>query len=336
MKMKNLIVAICAIIMPLSSCAAIDLLSIVNQTGPLNSGIAKNLLSCCYLHNPNLLNKSTVNVDEIKQINGNTVFLCSIKNESLPTEYYIATINNRHGLVVDGVMLGHNGDSRILAIEDPRGEMRYAPKPELEFEFNGDTVKVVRHYDFFSTMRGGRTFEKYGTIITPFLVATDGKISRLNVTTKAIQRIGDANYLSKDHKLPVTEQTTGEFYPPGMQVLEIEQQPASSKINAKNINGLATEKMKIIERYGEKFKENSETLSVIEFGKWTFNQGMRDSNEFLTWIAENSNTENFTHFIEACASDNNNGELQWLKDKVDSLKNKKARKWWQKWIKNNL
>lgn len=337
MKMTKFITAICAIIIPISSFAAINLLSIVNKTGPIDSGIAKNLISCCYLHNPIVLYNATVNVDEIKQINGNTVFLCSVKYESsLLTEYYITTINNRHGLVVDGVMLGHTGDSKILALEHPRGEMRYDPELELTFEFDADTIKVIRQYYYFSTLRGGDTFEKRGKIITPFLVAADGKIIRLNVITTAIQRTGDANYLSKNRKPTVTTETSGEFYPPGMQVLNIEQQPASSRINTQNINGLAAEKLKITERYDENAKENCETRTVMEFATWIFNIGMRDSNEFLTWIAHNPKTENYTHFIEACASDNANGELKWLKNKVDLLKDKKARKWWQKWIKKNL
>ena len=74
----------------------------------------------------------------------------------------------------------------------------------------------------------------------------------------------------------------------------------------------------------------------MEFAKWSFNLGMRHSNEFLTWIAGNPDKEKFTHFIQAVASENENNELVWLKECVKKLKDKKARKWWNKWIKENL
>ena len=107
------------------------------------------------------------------------------------------------------------------------------------------------------------------------------------------------------------------------------------------LNDQASEMMRIVEQYkgkygGEEPPENSETLSLIEFARWSFNQGMRHSNDFLTWIAQNPKSENFTHFIEACASDDSTGEMQWLNNKVKVLNDKKARKWWQKWIKENL
>ncbi|MBQ2164906.1 MAG: hypothetical protein II445_10420, partial [Muribaculaceae bacterium] len=62
----------------------------------------------------------------------------------------------------------------------------------------------------------------------------------------------------------------------------------------------------------------------------------RHSNDFLTWIARNPKDENLTHFIEACVEDNTNGEREWLKSCVKNLKDNKARKWWEKWIKENL
>jgi len=335
MNMKKLNAVIFAIILPLSSFAAIDLLSIISQTGPIDSHLAQNLLSTCYMHNPQQLTQATTNVDELKQINGNTVFLCSVKYKSLPTEYYLTTISNRHGLVVDGALLGYNGDSKILILEHPNDEMVYQPTPELNFEYNSDTVKVIRKYIYFSTMRGGKTFEKKGTIIMPFVIGSDGKINKLQPNTFAIQTTGDANYLSTDREPTVTTTSIGEFYPPGMQVLSIAQQPASTRLDINNLNEIAEQKSQLIEQYGENAKENSETLSIMEFARWTFNQGMLHSNDFLTWIANNPKEQHLTQFIDACASDNTNGELQWIKDKVKSLKDKKARKWWQKWIKKH-
>ncbi len=336
MRIKNFITLMCAFVLPMSSSAAINLMSLVRKAGPIDGHIASNLLSHCYMHNPMLLKQAAVNVDEIKQINGNTVFLCSIKHESLPTEYYIATIGNRHGLVVDGAMVGHNGDSQILAIEHPNGEMRYEPEADLKFDFNSDTIKVLRTYDFFSTARGGKTFEKHGTICKPFVINAEGKIEALKATATAIERTGDANYLSKNRKPTTTRNTSGEFFPLGMDVLNIAHQPANSNIDMNSLNNLAATMMKIIEQQGENAKENAETLSVVEFASYSFNLGMLHSNDYLTWIARNPKIEKLTYFVNVCASTDECGERQWLNDKIDNLKDKKARKWWQNWIKKNL
>lgn len=337
MKTIKSLATIAAIVMPFCSFGAIDLLSIVNKTGPLNSVFADDMLGYCYLHNPQVLKNSEVNVDKIWKINGNTVFLCEVKNKTLPTEHYITTIGNKHGLVVDGAMIGQNGDSKILKIVVPRDEMLYQPQMNITFEVCGDTIKAKRSYDFFSTARGGRTISKSGTIYNCFVINDDGKILQLPPTATAIETIGDANYLSENHKLPTSSTTKGEFFPLGMAVLTMAQRPASMELDMEQLNNnLATHMRQLIDKHGENAKETPETLSVMEFAIWSFNLGMRHSNEFLSWIAMNPNKEMFSHFIAAFVSDNPNGEAEWLKENVNQLKDKKARKWWLKWIKNNL
>ena len=85
------------------------------------------------------------------------------------------------------------------------------------------------------------------------------------------------------------------------------------------------------------YDENTpEALSIIEFTKWSFNLGMRHSDQFLTWIVKEEEQERFTYFFDTVASKNENNELNWLKENVKKLKDKKARKWWEKWIKENL
>jgi hypothetical protein len=341
MKTKLLSV-LCTLLLPLTSTGAINPFSLTISNNPLSSTVATELLGKVYMHHQSLLNNSEVKIIDVQTSerftsSGNilrTILICSVNNDKLPNEYYAITFNGKD--IVDGVMLGHNGDSKILTIKIPRDEVIYRPSPEISFDFNGDTIKVFRTYSFFTTAKGGNWFIKEGTICNHFIVSSGGTIKQLAPTATAIREDGDANYLSKDHKQPTRSKAEGEFFPFGMSVLLVEQSPVSNPLNIEQLNNNASSMIQIIEKYNGNAPETPETLSVMEFAKWSFNLGMRHSNEFLTWIAKNSQKEHFTHFIQAVASDNENNELEWLKENVKNLKDKKARKWWEKWIKNNL
>lgn len=336
--MKNIISTFCAILMPLLCSAAVNLLSLTAKPGIINYSVAKNLLPVAYLHNPQLLPQATVEIIKSETCGKAKAIICSVTHDDIATEYYLVTISTKHGMVVDGAMLGHNGDSEILKMKFPHDEMVYQPSPNISFEFSGDTIKVLRTYNFFTTAKGGNWFYKEGTICNPFVVSSSGKIEQLHPTTSAIRTDGDANYLSKDHKQPTRSMTEGEYFPIGMSVLTMAQTPASNSTTPKELNKDANKIAKIVEQYKEKGgdpPENPETLSVIEFAVWSFNLGMRNSTEFLTWVAKNPK-EDLSKFFIVVASQNDSNELQWLKDNVKKLKDKKARKWWEKWIKNNI
>ncbi len=342
MKTKLFLSTICALMLALTCSGAVKLSTLTPSDNPLSSTVATELLSKVYMHHQSLLSNAEVKVFDIQTSErftskGNimrTILLCSVKHEKLATEYYAVTFNGNN--IADGTLLGHYEDSEILKLKFPHDEMVYQPNSKINFEFSGDTIKALRTYSFFTTTKGGNWFVKEGTICNSFVVSSGGKIKRIKPTATAIRKDGDANYLSKNHKQPTYSNTEGEYYPVGMNVLIMAQTPASYSLETENLNKNAGNIMKIAEKYDENAPKTPETLSIMEFAKWSFNLGMRHSNEFLTWIAKNPKQEQFTHYIQAVASENENNELNWLKENVKSLKDKKARKWWENWIKDNL
>lgn len=298
--------------------------------------VAKHVLSIskAYMHKLSLLDSANVTVVESNIINGVWIQIHKIEHNNLSTEYY--AITGKDNMVIDGAFLGHDGDAEILRLKFPHDEMLYDPNLNIDFEFKDDTIKALRTYRFFSTARGGNWFHKDGTIYNSFVVNDDGTLRQLPATATATRADGDANYLNPKRKPTTYSNTDGEFFPLGMSVLVMAQKPERQPLNMEDLNKTASNMLKIVEKYDEDAPENPETLSILEFAKWSFNLGMRHSNDFLTWIANNPDTEHFTFFIQAVVIENENNELGWLTENIDNLKDKKARKWWTKWIKENL
>lgn len=347
MKTKRMLASVFALLLPLVCMAEINVSSLNTSEEPVGNEVATTLLGVTYMHHQSLLSNAVVKIfagqareswyrtSDGKCSNDNiTILLCSVEHKNLPTEYYVVTFKGNN--FVDGTLLGHNGDAKILEIKVPRDELIYKSEPVINFDFKNDTIKALRNYQFFTTARGGNWFIKEGTICNPFVVDINGKIKRISPTATAIREDGDANYLSENHKQPTRSQTSGEYYPLGMHVLALAQTPVSHAIAIDSLNMEANEMMKIINSYDEDAPKTPETLSIMEFSKWIFNLGMRHSEEFLTWIAKKEEQEHFTYFFEAVASENENNELIWLKENVKKIKDKKVRKWWENWIKENL
>lgn len=347
MRTKFFLLAICAILLPFTSFGQVSLSSLAPDEDPVSNDVATALLSKAYMHTPSLLSKTDVwltaayEVERLtKQKDGSrvstitTAMVCMARNKSLPTEYYLVTVQDDK--VIDGAMVGFNGDAELLEMKFANDEIVYKPSHDIDFDFKGDSVKVKREYRFFSTARGGAWFNKDGTIYNPFVVTKDGTLEQVAPIATAVRADGDANYLSKD-RLPTTHKTTsGEFYPVGMKVLTMAQSPFCQPLNMDELNNQAGDMMAIVEELGEDATESPTTLSIEEFAKWSFNLGMRHSDEFLTWIANNPETENFTIFMQAVISENEGKELEWLKENIKNLTDQTARNWWQKWMKENI
>lgn len=340
MRTKFLLLALCAIMLPLTSMGQVNLSNLVPNEDPVNNDVAKALLSKAYMHSPSLLNNTKVwltSAFEIertsKQKDGShvsaitTAMVCMARYSNLPTEYYLVTVQGNK--VIDGALLGYNGDATILEMRFPNDEIRYKPNLKIDFEFVGDTVKTTREYRFFSTARGGAWFNKDGTIYNSFVVNKDGTIKQVAPIATAIQEDGDANYLNKDRKPTTYHTTSGEFYPIGMKVLTMSQTPACQPLNMEELNKEAGEMMAIAAEVGDDDSETPTAISVVEFAKWSFNLGMRHSEEFLTWIANNKDIENFSLFINAVVSENKSKELEWITENVKKLKDDDVRKLWE-------
>lgn len=340
MRTRILLFTLCAIWLPITCWGQASLSSLEPSEDPVSQEVAKALLSKAWMHHTSLLEGSKVWLTAAFEIDRTTkkkdgthagavttAMVCMARHKSLPTEYYLVTVQDNK--VVDGAMVGHNGDASLLEMKFHNDEIRYKPDMKIDFEFIRDTVKVKREYRFFSTARGGAWFNKDGTIYNPFVIAKDGTIKQATPIATAMREDGDANYLSENRKPTTYSTATGEFYPLGMKVLQMSQAPACQPLNMEMLNQQAGAMLRIMEECGEDAPESPTTLSVIEFAKWSFNLGMRHSDEFLTWIANNRDTEKFSLFIDAVVSENENKELEWITENVKKLKDGNVRKLWE-------
>ena len=327
---------IIAFMVPTTINAAITTDSYHNSTAPLASN-ATRALRHVFMHNTNFLDSMTIEVLQQQQHGDVDVLLLSLHahpNLDFNTEYYAVTLDTL-GNVVDGTLLGYQGDAINLKLPHVPDDMVFQPDMSVKCHIKNDTIEVKRTYEFYTSSRGGRYLQKNGNIICSFLVTPSGLLTRLPVQCYARETTGDANYLSKDHQLPVSRSTTGEFYSLGMEIMELAQAPISVTPDFNNWDSLAQRMMEIIERYGENAPKNSETLNVMEFARWMTIAALRNGNDFLTWMQANASNEHLSHFLEATLQEGETGEAQWLQERVNALKNKKVRKWWQKWMKTH-
>ena len=168
-------------------------------------------------------------------------------------------------------------------------------------------------------------------LYTNLLVRKDGILVPLNVEATATLTEGDANYLSQDHKLPTKTETKGEFDGYGMNMMRISQTPISQKLNMERLNKDAASVKNARKNSTDKRVLRKATLSA----RWIVNTGLRDGNDFLTWIAQHPDDEQFTPLLQETLRESGMGETEWLQQKVKALKDKKARKWWQQWMQQN-
>ncbi len=340
MRTKFFLLAICAILLPRTSFGQVNLSSLEPNEDPVSNDVATALLSKAYMHHPSLLKNTQVwltsayEVERLKTSkNGSrtesvtTAMVCMARHRLLPTEYYLITVQDDK--VIDGALMGYDGDAQILEMKFPNDEIVYKPDMKIDFEFKGDSVKVAREYRLFSTARGGAWFNKDGTIYNPFVINKDGTIKQVPPIATAIEADGDANYLNKNRKPTTHHATSGEFYPLGMEVLMMAHTPACVALNMEELNKEAGTMMTIAAEVDVDDPETPTSLSVVEFAKWSFNMGMRHSEEFLTWIANNQDIENFSFFINAVVSENECKELEWITENVKKLKDDNARKLWE-------
>ncbi len=331
MKLNHALAVLCAAVLP-----SVGLGAAAPASETPTSEQAHELLGKVYLHNLSTLDKARVAIVQSSPVCDGSIGLTiyTVQLPDQPTEYY-AVAQGANGKVVDGAMLGHMGDALCLALpEDHRGEVRYEPGKDLTVAIAGDSVKVTRTYDFYSTQLGGNYFHKQGEIICGFVARPDGMLERIAPVATAVEKRGSANYLDPDRPKDTYTNTKGEYFGLGMSAMRVAQMPLSEELDMTALNAFAGMLHEVIERNGEHAKENSETMSVVEFARWSTNMGLRNGAEYLTWIARHPDDEKFTRFIQVCVEENECDELAWLKQQVKALKDKKARKWWEKWLKS--
>ncbi len=313
--------------------AVVNVENYMGGDGVVKTSDAKELLSKVFLHNLSQLDKVNVEIAKLqKRTNVNIAFIYVGRLEDeFDTEIYVLTLDQDWN-VLDGALLGYAGDPVLMEIADARNEMVYKTDDTQNYQLRGDTIKTQRTYTFGSTSLGGRYFRKEGKVYNNMLIRKDGMLVPLNVEATAILTEGDSNYLSEDHQLPKKSETKGEFDGYGMNLMRISQTPFTNKLNMEKLNGDAVSVKKAREfSNGDKRVLMKAALA----SRWIVNTGLRSSDEFLTWIAENPKEEAFTSLVLESIRESGMGELVWLQQRVNALKSKKARKWWQKWMKEN-
>ena len=315
--------------------AAVNVETYMKGNGIIPSNQAKELLNGVLLHNPSLLDNTKVEVANLrKRQDVNIAFIYVGRQEAMSTEIYAVTLDPQWN-VIDGALLGTDGDARLLAIPSQNQEYIYKPNMDIEYMLRGDSIIVTRTYVFASTALGGNYFRKNGTIYNRFLIRKDGKLVQSQYDAIADLTEGDANYLSENHRPETTSKAVGEFFGLGMQILNMEQTPSSIPLNAKAINDFAAEMRNVAKQNGRK-TGNVENECVSEFARGVTNISLRDGKEILSWIPRNEKNESISPFIHTTLRESGMMETEWFIEKIKTLKDKKARKWWQKWLKENM
>ncbi|MBO7608785.1 MAG: hypothetical protein J6S96_01090 [Muribaculaceae bacterium] len=339
--MKYLSRALVAIILmcliaPAKTNAAVNLETYVNGDGLIPASQARELLTDVLLHNPSVLDKVKVEVANLrKRPDMNIAFVYFGRLESnINTEIYAITLDPQWN-VIDGVLLGYDGDAQLLKIPFDNQDLTYIPSSDIKYTLRGDSIIVTRNYEFASTTDGGNNFHKEGAILNRFLIRKDGKIAQLQLDAIANMTEGD-NVRPRESRQPKTHsKTAGEFFGLGMNVLNLEQTPCKTKLNPESINNLAREMKNVAKENGRK-TGNVQNDCVAEFAQCVTNIGLRDGQDLLSWVARNEGKENISEFVLRCLKQSGMDETEWFTAKLKTLKDKKARKWWKKWFKKEM
>ena len=335
---KILIMTTVAVLSAANAFAAIDIQSLkVDEKIPAKT--SHQMLDRVLLHNPAVLDTVNVEISDIQHRDRFSVVFSFVGrgNNGFPTEVYAVTVDKK-GNFVDGALLGIIGDVQCLVI-DRNPEMRYQPSTTITYDLIGDTIKVKRTYTFFSTLRGGYPYEKDGTIYNQFLVGNDGVLHQLSPVATAIEKRG-----SRPSGLPkepdeekivnnVTVNTVeGEYDGIGMQVLMMMQTPVSA-FDVTKVNNLAKWADKTEDELTEKEVNSTAANNVMQMELRGSALCLRHADVALPWMATHENEDLMADNLLWLAEAYPEMYLDWLKQAVTGLKDKNARKWWQKQLK---
>ena len=328
---KKLIMAATIALFAVNAFAGIDLQS-MNIEEPLPAATAHQLLDKVLLHNPAVLDTVKAEVSDVQfRDRFNVVFAYVGRgNNGFSTEIYVVTVDKK-GEFIDGAMLGIMGDVRCLVIDRAPG-MQYKPSTTIAYDLVGDTVKVKRTYAFFTTELGGRYMHKDGEIFNTFILRANGTLMQQPAYTTAIMQEGHAPLPGKE-ELPTRTATTGEFDGYGMKVLQLMQLPVSA-FDMDRVNGLVMWADKMSDQLTARDAKSTTAFNVNEVPYWATALCLRHADESLPWLAAHPDNDLMADCLVSEAQDDDDTQA-WLTQCVKNLKDKKARKWWQKELKKN-
>ena len=335
---KILIMATVAVLSAANAFAAIDIQSLkVDEKIPAKA--SHQLLDKVLLHNPAVLDTVNVEISDIQHRDRFSVVFSFVGrgNNGFPTEVYAVTVDKK-GNFVDGALLGIIGDVQCLVI-DRNPEMRYQPSTTITYDLIGDTIKVKRTYTFWSTLKGGYPYEKDGTIYNQFLVGNDGKLQQMSPIATAIEKRGNRPAglpTPPDGKVeldvPTVNTVKGEYDGIGMNVLMMMQTPVSA-FDVTAVNNLAMWADRTEDELTEKDAKTTAAANVMQMELKGSALCLRHADAALPWIATHEKEDLMADNLLWLAEAYPEMYLDWLKHAVNGLKDKNARKWWQKQLK---
>lgn len=305
-----------------STCfAAVNLERYMGESmGLMPAKEAKEVLADVFKHNPVYLDELSVEVFKIQKRSNLNVALIYVgrQQDYFDTEMYAVTFDAKWNRI-DATLLGYSGDAVLLIPTDLPEDIAYEPDLDLNFSMRGDTLKMEREYKMYSKKPGGKS--EHGVIISRFLLRRDGKLHQWPIDVKAKNSNGNID---------------GTFDYMGVSIMNFIQCPLATPPNFLDWNEVAKNAINVASKYGNTPPQNMETKRNADFAEWITNAGISSGEPFFSWVAKNLRKQAFTYFVKQSVTLSGMKEDEWLKSQVKACKDKKTRKLWQQWMKEEL
>lgn len=327
MKLSKILFAACAML-AINASAGINMSKYLGAVVPKNE--AKAVLEKVYMHDLSVLDKVDVEVADMQERAGGikvVFFYVGRMSTLMNTELYAMSFDSGWN-AIDGMMLGYTGDTQCVKVSLPDGYYMET-MPDIPYSIVADTLGVERTYRY-GTSIVGKFFNQVGNLNSYYLINPKGTFTQLPTKVSAVESHGDVNASSGDD--PITGEVEGLYSILGVKLLDMAHQPLSAKFDLNEFNKLGKEFVDLEESSADEPATSPSNINVSEFARWSTALGLRNAEPFLTWIAKNKGKEAFSNFMSRAVLENEFKEADWLKAIVPSLKDKKARQWWQNWL----
>lgn len=294
------------------------------------------------LATPEMLDRADVKIREVKGIPmGDKIFVCAQldvtydKQDKRADETYVVTYKQEPG-IIDGMLAFHDQD---MVYCDGRGFM---PR-DMDYRFHsgaasvirlGEKFDVKRQYEAGMGQRGGPLFSEEGTVIRHYTFDNDGHIVPTEEPiTYQIKHIEKPNASIPDRSFEETRPRVTEnnepsmLGGPGVAIINFFTQPVSRQ----NDEWLTDVNFAVGLVMQDGFPQVTKEQMHNAFMRWEQNMMYRDATLWFKWLKENNTMQLYQDFQTLLDEDEQ--FAGWVKEQVNALKDKKARKWWQKALK---
>ena len=286
---------------------------------------------------PEMLDRAEVKISDLKTLSlGETRFVRARidvkydKQDKRFDETYVVTYKQEPG-IIDGMLAFHQQD---MIYCDGKGfmprDMNYQFHPKTaSIDLNDTGFDVKRQYEAGMGQNGGPVLSEEGTVTSHYVFDNDGHIvSAEEPLTYQIKHIEQPNASIPGRSFEETRPRVTENDKPsmlggaGLAIFNFFTQPVSLQND-----GWLTELNKRVGGDPPAIKEQMHNAYM----HWEQNMMYRDATLWLNWLKANNNTQIYQDFQTLLGEDEQ--FAQWVKDQAAALKDKKARKWWQKALK---